>query len=305
MPWVSALSAVGRFMVMRPARPSRRIKTSSLAGGLHDVPLTFLSDLGISRLRAASRRQRFRLRRKCANLAAMTVWQKISGLATAVGDAGGSLLDELGRTFRLGRSRRGAREERRLHHRRHRAVAPRWPRPTASSRRWRSRPSSRCSSSRPSEAQQRRARLRPRQAGRGRLRDLRRPDRRTAQGRQEAAAGRAGGPDARGDGRRRPAPQGGRVPARGRRSASASPRASTASSAPASSSDNDNPYDVLRSSPAASNDEIKAQYRKLVLDNHPDKLMGRGVPAEFVEIATRKLAAINAAYDTIAKERGL
>jgi DnaJ like chaperone protein len=69
--------------------------------------------------------------------------------------------------------------------------------------------------------------------------------------------------------------------------------------------DNDNPYDVLKLDPAVSNDEIKAQYRRLVSDNHPDKLMGRGVPAEFVEIATRKLAAINTAFDTIAKERGL
>jgi DnaJ like chaperone protein len=66
-----------------------------------------------------------------------------------------------------------------------------------------------------------------------------------------------------------------------------------------------NPYDVLRLSPQASDQEIKAQYRKLVADNHPDKLMGRGVPREFVDIATRKLAAINAAYDTITKERGL
>lgn len=69
--------------------------------------------------------------------------------------------------------------------------------------------------------------------------------------------------------------------------------------------DNCNPYDVLRLGPGARNDEIKAQYRKLVSDNHPDKLMGRGVPVEFIEIATRKLAAINAAYDIIAKERGL
>jgi DnaJ like chaperone protein len=69
--------------------------------------------------------------------------------------------------------------------------------------------------------------------------------------------------------------------------------------------DNDNPYDVLKLSPDVSPAEIKAQYRKLVSDNHPDKLMGRGVPPEFVEIATRKLAAINAAYDAIAKERGL
>ena len=33
----------------------------------------------------------------------MTVWQGISGLATAVGDAGGNLLDDLGRAFGLGR----------------------------------------------------------------------------------------------------------------------------------------------------------------------------------------------------------
>ena len=68
--------------------------------------------------------------------------------------------------------------------------------------------------------------------------------------------------------------------------------------------DQDNPYDVLKLSPAASNAEIRAQYRKLVTDNHPDKLIGRGVPAEFVDLATRKLAAINAAYDKIEKERG-
>ena len=69
--------------------------------------------------------------------------------------------------------------------------------------------------------------------------------------------------------------------------------------------DHGNPYDALRLSPQATDEEIKRQYRKLVADNHPDKLMGRGVPAEFVEIATRKLAAINAAYDIIARERGL
>jgi DnaJ like chaperone protein len=69
--------------------------------------------------------------------------------------------------------------------------------------------------------------------------------------------------------------------------------------------DQTSPFDVLRLSPDASNDEIKAQYRKLVVDNHPDKLMGRGVPAEFVDIATRKVAAINAAYAEIARERGL
>ena len=69
--------------------------------------------------------------------------------------------------------------------------------------------------------------------------------------------------------------------------------------------DNSSPYDVLRLSPDATDAQIKAQYRKLVRDNHPDRLMANGVPAEFLELSTRKLAAINVAYDTIARERGL
>jgi DnaJ like chaperone protein len=69
--------------------------------------------------------------------------------------------------------------------------------------------------------------------------------------------------------------------------------------------DNANPYDALRLTPDASDAEVKAQYRKLVRDNHPDRLMANGVPAEFIELANRKLAAINEAYDTIARERGL
>ena len=69
--------------------------------------------------------------------------------------------------------------------------------------------------------------------------------------------------------------------------------------------DNANPYDALRLTPDASDAEVKSQYRKLVRDNHPDRLMANGVPAEFIELANRKLAAINEAYDTIARERGL
>jgi DnaJ like chaperone protein len=68
--------------------------------------------------------------------------------------------------------------------------------------------------------------------------------------------------------------------------------------------DSGNPYDALRLSPDASDGEVKARYRQLVRDNHPDRLMANGVPAEFLELATRKLAAINAAYDAIARERG-
>lgn len=69
--------------------------------------------------------------------------------------------------------------------------------------------------------------------------------------------------------------------------------------------DKGDPYLVLDVDRDASNDEIKRVYRKLVAENHPDRAIARGVPEEFITIATDKLAAINAAYDQIRKERGL
>jgi DnaJ like chaperone protein len=44
-------------------------------------------------------------------------------------------------------------------------------------------------------------------------------------------------------------------------------------------------------------------YHKLVAENHPDKLIARGVPPEFIDTATKKLAAINAAYEEIRASR--
>lgn len=65
------------------------------------------------------------------------------------------------------------------------------------------------------------------------------------------------------------------------------------------------PYVVLGVSYEASNDEIKRSYYRLVRENHPDSLMARGVPEEFIKIANDKLAAINGAYDRIKQERGV
>ncbi|ADZ69760.1 J domain-containing protein [Polymorphum gilvum] len=65
------------------------------------------------------------------------------------------------------------------------------------------------------------------------------------------------------------------------------------------------PYAVLGLAPQASDDEVKAQYRREVRETHPDTLIGRGVPAEFVRIANDRLAALNAAYAQICAERGL
>jgi len=65
------------------------------------------------------------------------------------------------------------------------------------------------------------------------------------------------------------------------------------------------PYDVMGLDPSVSDDELKARHRKLVRENHPDLLSGRGLPPEVIAVANRKLAAINAAYATLAKERDL
>ncbi len=65
------------------------------------------------------------------------------------------------------------------------------------------------------------------------------------------------------------------------------------------------PYIVLGIGPDAGNDEIKDWYRQLVREVHPDRLVAKGMPEEAVDLAGKSLAAINAAYDEIAKERGI
>jgi len=65
------------------------------------------------------------------------------------------------------------------------------------------------------------------------------------------------------------------------------------------------PYNLLGVTRAMDNAEIKAAYRKLVRETHPDKLMAKGLPPEFVAMANERLAIINAAYERIAKERNI
>ncbi len=62
------------------------------------------------------------------------------------------------------------------------------------------------------------------------------------------------------------------------------------------------PYAVLGLLPGASMEEVREAWRKLAADNHPDTMLSRGAPPEFVEIAREKTAAINAAYAQIRAE---
>ncbi len=64
-----------------------------------------------------------------------------------------------------------------------------------------------------------------------------------------------------------------------------------------------NPYEVLGVSHKANDEEIKTAYRTLLRENHPDRLIAQGLPEEFIEIANKKMAGINVAYDRIKSER--
>ena len=73
----------------------------------------------------------------------------------------------------------------------------------------------------------------------------------------------------------------------------------------ASSSPGQDPYKVLGLSRGASDSEIKKTYRKLVRELHPDQLIAKGLPKEFISRANNRLASINSAYDQIEKQRGM
>src|SRR6187431_1906989 len=49
------------------------------------------------------------------------------------------------------------------------------------------------------------------------------------------------------------------------------------------------PYEVLGITPDIDDDTLKSHYHRLVLDNHPDKMIARGVPPEFVSLETKKV----------------
>ncbi|WP_209848830.1 TerB family tellurite resistance protein [Rhizobium herbae] len=63
------------------------------------------------------------------------------------------------------------------------------------------------------------------------------------------------------------------------------------------------PYKVLGVSPKDDFSIIRKRYRVLVSENHPDLLVARGVPQELQASANDRMAALNAAYEAIEKER--
>ena len=64
-------------------------------------------------------------------------------------------------------------------------------------------------------------------------------------------------------------------------------------------------FEVLGLSKNASLDEIKARYKELVRQYHPDILMGRGESKEVIERSTKKLQEINEAYGRLKDKFGV
>ena len=63
------------------------------------------------------------------------------------------------------------------------------------------------------------------------------------------------------------------------------------------------PYGVLGVGQEESDGDIRDAYRALVREHHPDRLMAQGMPQEFIDVANKKVAAINEAYHRIRRER--
>jgi len=63
-------------------------------------------------------------------------------------------------------------------------------------------------------------------------------------------------------------------------------------------------YVALGLTSDASDAEVKRRYRKLMSENHPDKLIAKGVPDELLRVATERAQEITAAYEVIQQARG-
>ena len=65
------------------------------------------------------------------------------------------------------------------------------------------------------------------------------------------------------------------------------------------------PYATLGLPANASDEEVRATWRRLMRENHPDALLSRGVTPEFAKRAADKVAEINNAWDRIKRARKL
>ncbi len=65
------------------------------------------------------------------------------------------------------------------------------------------------------------------------------------------------------------------------------------------------PWAVLGVEPDTPMDEVRAAWRRLVRETHPDRMLARGLPEEAVRLAEKRLVAINRAWEEIDKAHRL
>ncbi|MFP4638712.1 MAG: co-chaperone DjlA [Spirochaetaceae bacterium] len=64
-------------------------------------------------------------------------------------------------------------------------------------------------------------------------------------------------------------------------------------------------YEVLGVSPDSSDDEVRRAYREAARAYHPDTVVSKGLPEEFVEFAHKRFREIQEAYEAIKRERNM
>jgi DnaJ like chaperone protein len=64
-------------------------------------------------------------------------------------------------------------------------------------------------------------------------------------------------------------------------------------------------YTALGVDSSVSDRDLKRAYRRLMSENHPDKLIAKGVPESMIELATERSQEISTAYELVRKHRGM
>jgi DnaJ like chaperone protein len=67
--------------------------------------------------------------------------------------------------------------------------------------------------------------------------------------------------------------------------------------------DLDKYYKILNCTPESTKEEIKSNYKKLVKEFHPDVIVSKGLPQEFIEFASNRFREIQESYEKIRQER--
>ena len=64
-------------------------------------------------------------------------------------------------------------------------------------------------------------------------------------------------------------------------------------------------YEVLGIPASSSDDEVRKAYRELARKYHPDTVVSKGLPEEFVDFAHTRFKEIQAAYEAVKRERNM